>query len=69
MPKEGWAGSTDPVYEAAGRSHCHALEDADWDMFQHSTADMFREAVVGFIRKLVDNTTQKITILQHKFLK
>ncbi|KAK1804661.1 hypothetical protein P4O66_020656 [Electrophorus voltai] len=34
-----------------------ALDDADWDMFQHSTDDVseFTEAVVGFTGKLVDD--------------
>ncbi|KAK1803915.1 hypothetical protein P4O66_003855 [Electrophorus voltai] len=41
-----------------------ALDDADWDMFQHSTDDVseFTEAVVGFIGKLVDDTIPRITI-------
>ncbi|XP_060729152.1 uncharacterized protein LOC132847667 [Tachysurus vachellii] len=38
-----------------------ALDDADWDMFRHSSDDvnMFTEAVVG---KLADDTVQKATI-------
>ncbi|KAI5106658.1 gastrula zinc finger protein XlCGF28.1-like [Silurus meridionalis] len=41
-----------------------ALDDADWDMFWRSSDDvnMFTEAVVGFIRKLADDTVQKNTI-------
>ncbi|KAK1790078.1 hypothetical protein P4O66_002383 [Electrophorus voltai] len=41
-----------------------ALDDADWDMFRHSTDDVseFTEAVVGFIGKLVDDTIPRTTI-------
>ncbi|KAK3547213.1 hypothetical protein QTP86_017580, partial [Hemibagrus guttatus] len=41
-----------------------AIDDADWDMFQHSSDDinMFMEAVVGFIGKLADDTVQKTII-------
>ncbi|XP_027027375.1 uncharacterized protein LOC113659026 [Tachysurus fulvidraco] len=37
---------------------------ADWDMFRRSSDDvnMFTEAVVGFIEKLLDDTLQKTTI-------
>lgn len=41
-----------------------ALDDVDWDMFRRSSDDinMFTEAVVGLIGKLVDDAVQKITI-------
>ncbi|KAI5619397.1 hypothetical protein C0J50_21058 [Silurus asotus] len=41
-----------------------ALDDTDWDMFRRSSDDvrMFTEVVVGFIRKLADDTGQKTTI-------
>ncbi|KAK1791074.1 hypothetical protein P4O66_002035 [Electrophorus voltai] len=41
-----------------------ALDDADWDMFRHSTDDVseFTEAVVGFIGKRVDDTIPRATI-------
>ncbi|KAK3539727.1 hypothetical protein QTP70_012874, partial [Hemibagrus guttatus] len=41
-----------------------ALDDADWDMFRHSSDDvnMFIEAVVGFIGRLVDDTVHKTII-------
>ncbi|KAK1795647.1 hypothetical protein P4O66_001139 [Electrophorus voltai] len=41
-----------------------ALDDADWDMFRHSTDDVneFMEAVVGFIGKLVDDMISRTTI-------
>ncbi|KAI5619032.1 hypothetical protein C0J50_21063, partial [Silurus asotus] len=41
-----------------------ALDDADWDMFRRSSDDvnMFTEAVVGFIGKLMDDMVQKNTI-------
>ncbi|KAK1805843.1 hypothetical protein P4O66_012893 [Electrophorus voltai] len=42
----------------------NALDDADWDMFRHSTDDVseFMEPVVGFIGKLVDDTFPRATI-------
>lgn len=41
-----------------------ALDDTDWDMFQRSSDDInvFMEAVVGFIGKLMDDTVQKKTV-------
>ncbi|KAI5613979.1 gastrula zinc finger protein XlCGF28.1-like [Silurus asotus] len=40
-----------------------ALDDADWDMYRRSSDDVnvFTEAVVGFIKKLTDDTVQKNT--------
>ncbi|KAK1805267.1 hypothetical protein P4O66_019608 [Electrophorus voltai] len=43
-----------------------ALDDADWDMFRHSTDDVskFMEAVVRFIGKLVDDMIPRATIMK-----
>ncbi|KAK1797423.1 hypothetical protein P4O66_008792 [Electrophorus voltai] len=40
------------------------LDDADWDMFWHSSDDVsnYMETVVGFIGKLVDDTIPRATI-------
>ncbi|KAK1798026.1 hypothetical protein P4O66_000522 [Electrophorus voltai] len=40
-----------------------ALDEADWDMFLHSTDDVskYTKAVVGFIGKLVDDTIPRAT--------
>ncbi|KAK1802112.1 hypothetical protein P4O66_004453 [Electrophorus voltai] len=50
--------------DQSGAALQDALDDADWDMFWHSTDDVceFTEAVVGFIGKLVDDTIPRITI-------
>ncbi|KAK3513076.1 hypothetical protein QTP70_000955 [Hemibagrus guttatus] len=42
-----------------------ALDGTDWDMFRHSSDDInvFTEAVVGFIRKLADDTVKKMRMI------
>lgn len=40
------------------------LDDAEWDIFRHSSSgvNIFMEEVVGFIRKMTEDTVKKTVI-------
>ncbi|KAK1803599.1 hypothetical protein P4O66_021017 [Electrophorus voltai] len=60
--KDSYKAQAHPPYEG-GRMLEDCLDEADWDMFRHSTDDVCKfMAVVGFIGKLVDDMISRATV-------